>query len=235
MKSVIIAGLMTVFLLAAGAPTGWAGEVAFTCEDYSDRFDLLDIRRWQEVLLYSDVQGEVAVEDGRLVLRAHPVAPSEIQVYSLFTFQGDFDIQIDYKVLHKGRKDRCRFNAGLILQTAADEISYKCYVSKRPNKPLAYTSRVDRFGEDNQERKKGSKAPDLNRIRVVRKNGKIFYYAFSEEGWQMQSAFEQPVRENLRIRLKLQTSGDSETTGGCPAIVAFDNFRVNACTTILDD
>ena len=215
MKSVIIAGLMTVFLLAAGAPTGWTGEAAFNCDNYSDRFDLLDIRRWQEVLLYSDVQGEVAVEDGRLVLRAHPEAPSEIQVYSLFTLQGDFDIQIDYKVLHKGRKDRCRFNAGLVLQTAADEISYKCYVSKRP--------------------KKGSKAPDLNRIRVVRKNEKVFYYAFSEEGWQMQSAFQQPVRENLRIRLKLQTSGDSETTGGCPAIVAFDNFRVNACTTILDD
>lgn len=233
MKTAIMAGLIVLFQLVCCMPAGWAGNASFDCDAYSDSFDYLDISRWQEVLLYSDVQGEVGVENGKVVLRAHPEDPSEIQVYSLFTLEGDFDVQIQYKAIHKGRKGSCRFNAGLILQTPGDEISYKCYISKRPNKPLAYTGRVDKFGEDNQERQKGGKAPDSNRIRVVRRNGKITFYSFSEEGWRTQAAFQEPCTENLLIRLKLQTSGDDETTGGCPAIVGFDNFLVNSCTSIV--
>lgn len=235
MKTVIVAVLIVIFQLVCSLPAGLAADTPFDCSTYSDQFDYLDISRWQEVLLYSDVHGEIGVESGRIVLRAHQQAPSEIQVYSLFTLEGDFDIQIDYKVIHKGRKDLCRFNTGMIFQTLGDELSYKCYISKRPNKKLVYTGRVDKFGEDNQERRKGGKAPDKNRIRVVRKSGNITFYSFSDEGWQVQTAFEEPCTENLRIRLKLQTTGDDETTGGCPAIVGFDNFRVNTCTSIIDE
>ncbi len=232
MKTVAMVGLIITIPLACCLSVVRAG-TSFDCGAYSDRFDYLDISRWQEVLLYSDVQGEVGVEDGQVVLRAHPEAPSEIQIYSLFTLEGDFDIQIDLKIIHKGRNDRCRFNAGLILQTAGDELSYKCYISKRPNKSLAYTGRVDRLGEDNQERQKGGQAADINRVRVVRKNGNITFYSFSAEGWKTQTVFNEPCMDNLRIRLKLQTSGDEEATGGCPAIVGFDNFSVNSCTAIV--
>ena len=77
MKTVIMAVLVTIFQLVYNLPAGWTADVPFDCDAYSDRFDYLNISRWQEVLLYSDVQGEVGVENGRVVLRAHPQAAKQ--------------------------------------------------------------------------------------------------------------------------------------------------------------
>ena len=58
-----------------------------------------------------------------------------------------------------------------------------------------------------------------------------------ETGWTEFCRFERPSTEKLRARFKLQTSDETgeETTGACPARVAFEGFRINDCEGIQDE
>ena len=137
------------------------------CGKYSDAFDTYNIDRWQEVLLYSKAQGTVTVENGQLILNTPRNEPIEIQVYSLFTFSGDFDLQTDFDLSGIDPQEHCRFNAGVVMQTLGDEKSYKCYVAHVPRKGLFFRSRLDRFGEQNLEKQKLHPASQRGTIRVV--------------------------------------------------------------------
>jgi len=82
------------------------------CLEYSDRFATYNPERWQEVLLYSKARGRVSAEDGWLNIRTPKDEPCEIQVYSLFCFDGDFDLQADYDLSSSESLPLCRFNTG---------------------------------------------------------------------------------------------------------------------------
>lgn len=200
------------------------------CASYSDSFEIFDPERWHPVLLYSETQGNAAVEDGRMFLRSPSSDPCEIQVYSLFTLDGDFDIQADYD-LSGNEMRNCRFNAGLVLQTLGDEKSYKGYVAVRPDKRFFYRSRLDRHGDKNVEKSKGRPVMDRGTIRFTRSKGRVSLWALANGDWREIYTFKEGCDEKLRLRLKLQT-GDDEGGPACPVAVRFDNFRVNACERI---
>ena len=101
MNRVHLLPLIAVFLFSGLHPSKAfampeAGES--TCSEYSDSFESYNLERWQDVLLYSRQSGTVGVKDGLLNLRCPKDDPCEIQIYSLFTFEGDYDVQADYTV-----------------------------------------------------------------------------------------------------------------------------------------
>jgi len=205
------------------------------CDTYSDSFNTYDIRRWKEVFLYSKAQGKVSVDTGHLVLEAPEERPTEVQVYALFTFDGDFDIQTDYDVSDQSEPSNCRFNAGIVMQTLGDERSYKCYVARSPQKELFFRSRLDLFGEKNVEKHKGPPAQKRGTIRIVRKHHLLTFFAMKDKKWIEIYAFKAPSKEKLRLRYKLQTSDEEAVKWACPTVVSFDNFIVNSCDIILQE
>jgi hypothetical protein len=189
------------------------------------------------IFIDSQPWGTASVADGALQLAAVEAVPVEIQVYSLFTFSGDFDIEAAYRIPDAHGLTDCRFNAGLVLQTLDGEINYKCYVAATPDKGLLYRARLDRFGEINREKHLGGEARKTGVIRMVRRGGRITYFVDGESGWEAFYRFERPSTEKLRARFKLQTSDETGEAGGaaCPTRVRFDDFRVNACDRIQED
>ena len=205
------------------------------CGAYSDHFETYNIVRWQEVLLYSRVQGVVAVENGRLTLRTPAEEPCEIQVYSLFSFEGDFDIQAEYDFSDPRGVPPCRFNIGMVMQTLGDEQSYKCYLAAAQKEDFFFRARLDAFGDKNLEKHKGHVAPDVGVIRMVRKAGQISFLTIEAGSWRTVYTFSKPCHEKLRVRFKAQTSGDDEGLQPCPVTVKFDNFTVNSCDRIVEE
>lgn len=205
------------------------------CAAYSDRFETYNIERWQEVLLYSRAQGAVAVENGRLVLRTPADEPCEVQVYSLFAFEGDFDIQAEYDFADPRGAPSCRFNLGLVMQTLGDEQSYKCYLAAAQKEDFFFRARLDAFGERNLEKHKGDAAREAGVIRMVRKEGKVSFLTLEADTWRTVYSFSKPCHEKLRVRFKAQTGGDEEGAQPCPVTVKFDNFTVNSCQRIVEE
>ncbi len=249
MKSLMTVLTATV-LLGLGGPFPAAAQTPCpaACGVYSDGFEVFNPLRWQEVLftgsapdrifISSQDWGKVFVEDGALNLVAVRAAPTEIQVYSRFTFSGDFDVETDYRIIaDPAGSAGCRFNAGLVLQTLDGEINYKCYVAETPDKGLLYRARLDRFGEINREKYLGGEAAPAGVLRVVRRGGRIAFLVREETGWTEFCRFERPSTEKLRARFKLQTSDETgeETRGACPARVAFEGFRINDCERIQEE
>jgi hypothetical protein len=228
--------LLLPLLLSTVASSG-AEEVQTDslCKSYSDEFETFRIDRWKDVLLYSKSQANVYVREGDLVLESPRPAPCEIQIYSLFTFYGDFDVQADYTLDHADTLSGCRFNSGIVLQTLADEISYKCYISSAPGKKLFYRTRLDSYGEINLEKSKAGPAPPAGTIRVARRNGVITMSVPEGNGWRKFHTFSSASREPLRVRLKLQTTPSPDHRSNlCPVTVRYHAFRVNSCTSIVE-
>lgn len=169
--------------LCAGPLFGQQKPEQDACRKYSDAFDSFNPERWQEVLLYSRAKGVVTVKKGQMILKATTNEPTEIQVYSLFTFDGDFDIQADYDVSGHGGLKTCFFNMGMVTQTLGDERSYKCYVGFRPQKGIIFLSHLDRYGEDIVEKHKGSIAPQRGKIRIVRKDNFLSFLTLKDNKW----------------------------------------------------
>jgi hypothetical protein len=205
------------------------------CSAYSDRFDTFNTERWHEVLLYSKVWGAVTVENGRLILRTPKNDPCEIQVYSQFSFEGDFDIQADYDFSDPAGLPLCRFNIGLVVQTLGDEKSYKCYLAAAQKEDLFFRGRLDVMGEKNLEKYKGDAAPETGVIRIVRKAGSITFLTLETDHWQPLYTFKEPCHERLRVRFKAQTSSDDEGLQPCPVTVKYGNFIVNSCDRIIEE
>lgn len=210
-----------------------AGQKA--CGEYSDPFDTYNPERWQEVLLYSKAPGKVSAENGWLSISTAGDEPCEIQVYSLFSFDGDFDIQADYELPESKDLPQCRFNAGLVAQTLGDERSYKCYIAAAKKEAFLFRARLDASGEKNIERHKGLPAPNTGSIRIVRKAGRLSFLTREAGEWKTVYAFEQSCLEKLRIRFKLQTSDDEDGGQVCPVTVKFAKFQVNSCDKVLED
>ena len=205
------------------------------CSSYSDNFDSYNPERWQDVLLYSTAQGAVRVDKGQLILSAADEKPTEIQLYSLFTFEGDFDIQADYEAVYPTEMTSCRLNAGLVMQTLDDEIRYKCYVSKTSQNRLFFRGRHDLY--DNEVQETGKKRPALptGTIRIVRKEGLLSYLTLVDNKWVDVFSFKKPNRKKMRLRFKLQTFVEGSNNTTCPAMVKFDNFVVNGCDKIIPE
>ena len=144
---------------------------------------------------------------------------------------------MEYDLSHQKRIKDCRFNSGVVLQTIGDEISYKYYVATRPKKDLFYRFRLDKFGEKNIEKHKGTKAPQEGKIRIIRRSGQITFWNINDGGgWEKIFTFKQLCHEKLRLRFKLQTSEpEAEKGNTCPVIVRFDNFVVNTCDQVIAD
>lgn len=233
---------IAVLCVALAALQLWAPSSGFAagaedCSKYSDSFDAYHAERWQEVLLYSEAKAGFAIRDGRLMLNTPADEPCEVQVYSLFTFEGDLDVQVDYDIVNAAelRSDSCRFNTGLVLQTLGDEQSYKCYVAMTPEKGLLYRARVDQFGEQGVEIFKENPAPPRGTLRLTRQTGEVRFLVLEKGQWVTIYEFQKPCREKLRIRFKLQTGGDREPHQSCPVQVNFDNFKVNSCSRIIEE
>jgi len=224
--------VMVLFPLPVGAQQAPSPK---PCSAYSDSFDTYQPNLWQEVLLYSKAQGTVSVENGWLSLKTPKDEACEIQVYSLFCFDGDFDIQADYDFSDPPGLPSCRFNVGLVVQTSADEISYKCYLAAAQKEDFFFRGRLDAFGEKNLERYKGEVAPAKGVIRIVREAGQISFLTLEGDRWRTLYTFKKPCREKLRVRFKAQTSGDDDGLLPCPVTVRFDNFKVNACDRIVEE
>ena len=205
------------------------------CSDYSDHFDTYNPERWQEVLLYSKARGAIALDNGWLTLSTPKDEPCEIQVYSLFCFEGDFDIQADYNFSGSTGLPFCRFNTGLVMQTLGDEKSFKFYVAAAQKEDFFFRGRLDSSGEKNLEKFKGTAAPQNGVIRIVRKAGQVSFLTLQAGAWLTLHTFKEPCDEKLRVRLKLQTSDDEEGMLPCPVTVKFDNFKVNACDKIVEE
>jgi hypothetical protein len=205
------------------------------CAEYSDPFDTLNPERWQEVLFYSKARGGVAVENGQLTLTTPKDELCEIQVYSLFCLAGDFDVQTEYDFSFPPQSPRCRFNAGLVVQTLGDEKSYKCYIAAAQKEDFFFRSRLDASGEHNLEKFKGDAAPPTGFIRIIRKEGQLSFLTLEAGKWRTVYSFKEPSNEKLRVRFKLQSSGDDEGIQPCPVTVKFDNFKINACDGIVEE
>ncbi len=205
------------------------------CSEYSDPFDAFNPERWQEVLLYSKARGSVAVEAGGLSLKTPKDEPCEIQVYSLFCLEGDFDIQAEYDFSGLGGLPLCRFNAGLVVQTLGDERSYKCYIAAAQKEDFLFRARLDLAGEKNLEQYKGRPAPGAGVLRIIRKAGQLSFLTLDAGEWRTLYTFAEPCREKLRVRFKLQTGEDEVGKQPCPVTVKFDNFRVNSCDKIVEE
>jgi hypothetical protein len=203
------------------------------CNSYSDNFDSFNPDRWQEVLLYSVTQGTVRVDKGQLVLNAPENQPTEIQLYSLFTFEGDFDIQAEFEIEYPDDMASCRLNAGLVMQTLDDKTRYKCYVSKTPGNRLLFRGRLDLYDNETLEKDKMRPAVPKGAIRIVRKKGRITYLTLLNSQWVEVHSFNKPNTEKLRLRFKLQTFIHGSNKMTCPATVKFDNFKVNVCHNII--
>lgn len=236
MQRIAAIGVALAAVLLWAAPPGFTAG-AEDCSKYSDAFDAYHAERWQEVLLYSAAKAGFAIREGRLMLSTPANEPCEVQVYSLFTFEGDLDVQVSYEIPNAAelRSDSCRFNTGLVLQTLGDEQSYKCYVAMTPEKGLLYRARVDQFGEQKIETFKENPAPSTGGLRLMRQNGQVQFLALDKGQWVKIYEFQNPCREKLRIRFKLQTGGDREPHQSCPVQVNFDNFKVNSCSRIIEE
>lgn len=232
--------LLILLLICAVVPAGLPRDAlpsgpAGRCLEYSDAFDTFNPERWQEVLLYSKAEATVRVADGSLRLETPPDTPCEAQVYSLFTFQGDFDIQADYEVVGGDELKACRFNAGLVLQTPNDETSYKFYVASNGRDQFLFRARRDRFGEENQEAYKTECRVPMGCMRVKREGPRVTFLSKEGDDWRTVYAFDDPGKERMRLRFKLQTNVREEEGKLCPVVVKFDNFTVLACETILNE
>jgi hypothetical protein len=205
------------------------------CSEYADRFDTFNPERWQEVLLYSKARGTVAVENGGLTLKTPKDEACEIQVYSLFAFEGDFDIQADYDFSDPKGLPQCRFNAGLVVQTLGDERSFKCYIAAAQKEDFMFRARLDVSGEKNLEKYKGRPAPKAGVIRIIRKAGQLSFLTRENGEWRTLYTFAEPCQEKMRVRFKLQTSEDEEGMQACPVTVKFANFTVNSCDKIVEE
>jgi hypothetical protein len=205
------------------------------CAEYSDRFDTFNPERWQEVLLYSKARGKVSVDHGWLSISTAEDEPSEIQVYSLFSFDGDFDIQADYDLPGSKGLPLCRFNTGLVLQTLGDERSYKCYIAAAQKEDFLFRARLDASGEQNLEKHKGRPAPMAGTIRIIRKAGQLSFLTLESGEGRTLYTFAHSCQERLRVRFKLQTSEDEEGMQACPVTVRFANFKVNSCDKIVEE
>lgn len=222
-------------LLSLSPPLAQQDLLRKPCETYSDPFETYNPERWQEVLLFSRAKGAVAVENGRLTIRTPQEEPCEIQVYSLFCFEGDFDLQVEYDFSDPKGVPPCRFNTGLVMQTLGDEYSYKCYLAAAQREDFFFRARLDAFGEKNLEKYKGLEAREAGVIRMVRKAGEISFLTLDGGGWRTVYTFRKPCHEKLRVRFKAQTSGDDEGLQPCPVTVKFDNFTVNSCDRIVEE
>ncbi|NOX34536.1 MAG: hypothetical protein GXP56_12525 [Deltaproteobacteria bacterium] len=235
MKRLILHAVPALFLLMLlfQGQTVHADNENFECQKFSDTFESYDINKWADVTLLSKSQGIVYVKNGKLVLKAPEQEPCEIQVYSLFTFEGDFDVQSDYDISYSREKESCRFNAGIVMQTLGDEKSYKTYVAVNPGKNPFFKARVDSKGEKNIEKHKGMHISLTGSFRVIRKNNIISSYKKEQGNWHLVYQFNTPCPEKLRMRFKLQT-GDANGPDkeACPVLIKFDNFKVNSCTSI---
>ncbi len=222
---------MVVILLACLAVMpARAAEEAVPCDSVNDSFDSLLPDRWAEVLLLSRSPGRIRAENGRLLLETDDDDPHEIQVYSLFTLSGDFDIQVDYGTpVDQMRLSPCRFNGGLVVQTLDDRLNYKAYISSKPDRRLLFRARLDRFGEDNLEKHQVRPAPDSGLLRLTRRDGRIVFRAWIDGEWEVIHPFRERSHEELRVRFKLQTGGETETPQACPVTLFLDNFKVNHC------
>jgi hypothetical protein len=229
--SLPLAVILLAFLTAM--PARAAGEPV-PCDSVNDSFDSLLPDRWAEVLLLSEVPGTVRAADGRLLLETDDDNPHEIQVYSLFTLSGDFDIQVDYQVpVDQSNLSPCRFNGGLVVQTLDDRLSYKAYVSSKPDRRLLFRSRLDQYGEENVEKYQTRPAPDTGVLRLTRRDGRIVFRAWVDGEWKVIYPFGERCDEELRVRFKLQTGGETETPQACPMTLSLDNFKVNRCETLV--
>ncbi|HAA05222.1 MAG TPA: hypothetical protein DCE18_17910 [Syntrophobacteraceae bacterium] len=209
-------------------PTGY-------CSKYSDPFDAFNPERWQEVLLFSKARTTVRVADGSLRLETVPDDPCEAQVYSLFMFRGDFDIQTDYEVVGGDGLKACRFNAGLVFQTPGDELSYKFYIAASGKDHFLFRARRDLLGEQNQETYKAACGAPRGCLRVKREGSRISFLAKDGNDWRKVYAFDGLHEERMRLRFKLQTSDQEEGGKLCPVVVKFDNFIVHTCEAILNE
>jgi hypothetical protein len=205
------------------------------CSEYSDRFDTFNLERWQEVLLYSKARGTLSVDNGWLSIGTPEDEPCEIQVYSLFCFDGDFDIQADYDLSGSKGLPVCRFNTGLVLQTLGDERSFKCYIAAAQKEEFLFRARLDVSGEKNLEKYKGRPAPKSGIIRIIRKAGRLSFLTRDDGEWRTLYTFTEPCQEKLRVRFKLQTSEDEEGMQACPVTVKFGKFQVNSCDKIIEE
>jgi hypothetical protein len=204
------------------------------CAAYSDTFEFMDPDKWADILLLSESPGIVSIKDGRLVLEAPDPVPCETQVYALFTFENDFDLQADYEFFITSPGDNCSLNAGIVMQTLMDEKSYKVYASLSPGKPLYFKARADQEGENKIEDFKGDSIDDKGSLRVVKKDNVLSAYHGTDNQWQLMYRFSTPSDEKLRLRFKLQTYPGTQTgESACPAQMAFDNFTINSCTRII--
>jgi hypothetical protein len=228
------AGAMAFALTFAGAVLAQQPPER-ACMEYSDPFEAFNPERWQEVLLYSKARGKISVDNGWLSISTPVDEPCEIQVYSLFSLDGDFDIQADYDLAGSKELPLCRFNAGLVVQTLGDEKSYKCYIAAAQKEDLLFRARLDVSGEKNLEKYKGRQAPRAGTIRIIRKEGQLSFLALDAGEWRTLHTFAGPCQEKLRVRFKLQTSEDEEGVQACPVTVKFDNFKVNSCDKIVDE
>jgi hypothetical protein len=227
--------IMCAVVLAGLSPDVWPSEPTGWCSKYSDRFDAFNPERWQEVLLFSKARTTVKVADGYLRLETAPDDPCEAQVYSLFTLQGNFDIQADYEVVGGDELKACRFNAGLVLQTLGDETSYKFYIASSGKDHFLFRARRDRFGEENQETYKVPCGAPKGCMRVTREGARITFLAKEGNAWRKVYTFDGPCHERMRLRFKLQTSDQDEGGRLCPVVVKFDNFTVLSCEAILNE
>ena len=223
-------GRILLGLWLVATPVGAGAGATSDCTRFSDTFETLDVTKWQEVLVYSAAQGQVSVQRERLRLAAPSNQETEIQVYALFVFTGDFDIQADYDLENARLAPDCRLNAGMVLQTQGDALSYKCYVGLRPGEEALFRGRVDWDGERNQELHKVKGAPAQGTLRIVRQKGSIRFLALKNNKWMTVCQFRLPCVDPIRLRFKLQMERETQATHPCPtAAVAFDNFKVNAC------
>jgi hypothetical protein len=230
----IVAGVIVLACSPAVTASGQQSDRK-PCSEYSDPFDTYNPERWQEVLLYSKAQGAVAVENGGLTLTTPKDEACEIQVYSLFTFEGDFDIQADYDFSDPKGLPQCRFNTGLVLQTLGDERSYKCYIAAAQKEEFLFRARLDASGEKNLEKYKGRPAPKAGIIRIMRKSGQLSFLTLEAGEWRTLYTFAARCQEKLRVRFKLQTSEDEEGMQACPVTAKFAKFKVNSCAQIVEE
>ncbi|MFP4308756.1 MAG: hypothetical protein ACLFRG_16285 [Desulfococcaceae bacterium] len=228
--SLLFPAILLTGLIGIALPPAVAAQTPVPCDSVNDPFHRLHPDRWDEVLLLSPLPGSVRAENGRLLLETTDHDPHEIQVYSLFTLSGDFDIQVDYNVPAENPSlTPCRFNGGLVVQTVDDRLGYKAYVSSKPDRRLLFRGRLDRFGEDNLEKYQIRPAPDTGVLRLTRRDGRIVFRAWVDGEWDVVYPFRERCREELRVRFKLQTGGKTETPQACPVTLALDNFKVNHC------
>ncbi|MEW5734131.1 MAG: hypothetical protein AB1921_04705 [Thermodesulfobacteriota bacterium] len=202
------------------------------CAKYSDDFDKLDRDRWYPALGYSEHHGKAFCDKGGLILQTPSDEPCEIQVYSLFTLEGDFDISVGYEILAGTEGPSCRMNTGLVLTADGNEdISYKALVGVTPPGKTVYRARLDRLGIQMVEKKKFKEfpAPAAGRIRVVRKDGRITYFATEDGKEQTVYEFEQPCDSKLRVRIKLTTGSSEAMQDACISAVSFSDFTVASC------